>query len=181
MKKKFKLWATIASLALAVCIMAVGVYAAASVSLNVTSTVTFNAQSVFVGYKGKIERATSAEFSSPETLVEEHEDWVTNGSTTSTSSGTLTAWTPSEVSFEEGKQFIRYTITFQNNSGFNIKVTPSSVPTTQSGVTITENNKALASIAPDATATWTLTLGLTDVTGSVNIQVNPVFTITQAA
>lgn len=180
MKKKFKLWATIASLCLAVCIMAVGVYAASTVSLTVTSNVTFNAQSVFVGYKGKVERATTSEFTSAEEIVAEHEDWVTNGSTTTTSSATLTAWTPNEVSFEEGKQFIRYTITFQNNSGFNIKVTPSRVPTSTEGVTITEKATALTSIAPDATATWTLTLELTDVSGSVNIEVNPVFTIQQA-
>lgn len=100
MKKKFKLWATIASLCLAVCIMAVGVYAASTVSLTVTSNVTFNAQSVFVGYKGKVERATTSEFTSAEEIVAEHEDWVTNGSTTTTSSATLTAWTPNEVSFE---------------------------------------------------------------------------------
>lgn len=180
MNKKFKLWATIASLCLAVCIMAVGVYAASSVSLTVTSNVTFNAQSVFVGYKGKVERATTGDFTSAEEVVEEHEDWVTNGSTTSTSAGTLTAWTPNEVTFEEGKQFIRYTITFQNNSGFNIKVTSSNVPTTTEGVTITETATALTSIAPDGTAVWTLTLELTDVSGSVNIEVNPTFTITQA-
>ncbi len=181
MKKKFKLLATIGSLCLAISLMAIGVYAAASVSLNVTSNVTFNAESVFVGYKGKIERASSRDFTSPEELVAEHEDWVTNGDTTSTSSGTLTAWTPSEVSFEEGKQFIKYTITFQNNSGFNIKVVSSNVPTSQEGVTITENNSSLASITPDATATWTLTLELTDVSGSINIDVNPIFTISAAA
>ncbi len=180
MKKKFKLLATIGSLCLAISLMAIGVYAAASVSLNVTSNVTFNAESVFVGYKGKIERATTGDFSSAEELVEEHDDWVTNGSTTSTSSATLTAWTPAEVSFEEGKQFIRYTITFQNNSGFDIKVVSSNVPTSQDGVTITENNTSLSSIEPDGTAAWTLTLELTDVSGSINLDVNPTFTISAA-
>lgn len=180
MNKKFKLIGTVASLCLAICLMGIGVYAASSVSLNVTSNVTFNAESVFVGYKGKIERATTGDFDSPEELVAEHADWVTNGSTGAASSGALTAWNPAEVSFEEGKQFIRYTITFQNNSGFNIKVVSSNVPTTADGVTATENATALKSIAPNATAVWTLTLELTDVSGSVNLEVNPTFTITQA-
>ena len=43
-----------------------------------------------------------------------------------------------------------------------------------------ENATALTSIAPDGTAVWTLTLELTDVSGSVNIEVNPTFTIIQA-
>ena len=44
MKRKFKLFATVASLCLSVALMAFGVYAATTVNYNVSSTVTFAAQ-----------------------------------------------------------------------------------------------------------------------------------------
>ena len=44
MKRKFKLFATLASLCLSVALMAFGVYAATNVTYNVTSTVSFAAQ-----------------------------------------------------------------------------------------------------------------------------------------
>ena len=48
MKKKFKLFATIGSLAIAICMMTIGVLAAAQVTLNVNSTVSFSSVSLFV-------------------------------------------------------------------------------------------------------------------------------------
>ena len=54
MKKKVKLFASIASLCLAVALMAFGVYAATSVTYKVTGTVTFESQ-VAVTWTGKIE------------------------------------------------------------------------------------------------------------------------------
>ena len=53
MKKNFKLFSTIASLCLAVALMAFGVWAATSVSLGVTSKVSFTVSDVFVDITGK--------------------------------------------------------------------------------------------------------------------------------
>lgn len=53
MKKNFKLFSTIASLCLAVALMAFGVWAATSVSLGVTSKVKFTVSDVFVDITGK--------------------------------------------------------------------------------------------------------------------------------
>lgn len=53
MKKNFKLFSTIASLCLAVALMAFGVWAATSVSLGVTSKVSFTVSDVFVNITGK--------------------------------------------------------------------------------------------------------------------------------
>ena len=55
MKKKFKLFATIGSLALAVCMMTIGVLAASTVSLTVESTVSFSLSSVFASVEGKLD------------------------------------------------------------------------------------------------------------------------------
>lgn len=48
MKRKFKLFATVASLCLSVALMAFGVYAATSVSYSVNGTVSYNMQDVLV-------------------------------------------------------------------------------------------------------------------------------------
>ena len=55
MKKKFKLFATIGSLALAVCMMTIGVLAATQVSFSVTSNVGFTVESTPVTVTGKVE------------------------------------------------------------------------------------------------------------------------------
>lgn len=54
MKKKFKLFATIGSLALAICMMTIGVLAATTVTLNVSSNVSFNVSSVFATIDGSV-------------------------------------------------------------------------------------------------------------------------------
>ena len=48
MKRKFKLFATVASLCLSVALMAFGVYAATSVSYSVNGTVSYNMTDVLV-------------------------------------------------------------------------------------------------------------------------------------
>ena len=58
MKKKFKLFATIGSLALAVCMMTIGVLAASTVSLTVNSTVSFSLSSVFASVEGKLDETS---------------------------------------------------------------------------------------------------------------------------
>ena len=186
MKKKTKLIATIASLCVALTLMVFGVYAASTITLNVTSNVTFNAQSVYVGYKAKVERSTTSAFTAGEnttTLVAEQTDWVNNytgalGSQTSEDS--LTAWTPTGIAFEEGKQFIKYTITFKNDSSFAIQVTVSNEPASAQGITVTSSGN-IDSIAAGATGAYTLTLELTNLNASItNFTVSPAFTISTA-
>ena len=61
MKKKFKLFATIGSLALAVCMMTIGVLAASQVTLNVTSNVSFDTTSVLVDIAGSVTGAVEGQ------------------------------------------------------------------------------------------------------------------------
>ena len=60
MKKKFKLFATIGSLALAICMMTIGVLAATQVSLSVTSNVSFSTDKVYVDVTGEVAYSTNA-------------------------------------------------------------------------------------------------------------------------
>lgn len=60
MKKKFKLFATIGSLAIAICMMTIGVLAAASVTLTIDSSIQFEATNVSAEYKvTKVEPTTA--------------------------------------------------------------------------------------------------------------------------
>ena len=60
MKKKFKLFATIGSLAIAICMMTIGVLAAASVTLTIDTSVQFEATNVSAEYKvTKVEPTTA--------------------------------------------------------------------------------------------------------------------------
>ena len=186
MKKKFKLFATIGSLALAICMMTIGVLAAASVSLNVTSNVTFDATatSLYVSYTAKVERSATDDFTSAEMIGTEKT--ANNGEEASgnASSGTLEAWNPTGVAFEEGKQFIRYTITFTNTtSDKNIKVVVANAPVDLEGqITVTDSSTGLDSIAPTKTGTWSITLELINVQKSVSgYAVSPNFTISFVA
>ena len=186
MKKKFKLFATIGSLALAICMMTIGVLAAATVSLNVTSNVTVDATaaSLYVSYTAKVERSATDDFTNAEMIGTEKT--ANNGEEASgnASSGTLEAWNPTGVAFEEGKQFIRYTITFTNTtSDKNIKVVVANAPVDLEGqITVTDSSADLDSIAPGETGTWSITLELINVQKSVSgYAVSPNFTISFVA
>ena len=60
MKRKFKLFATVASLCLSVALMAFGVYAAAQVTYNVKGTVSYTANNVLVKVTTTLAPATNA-------------------------------------------------------------------------------------------------------------------------
>ncbi len=60
MKRKFKLFATVASLCLSVALMAFGVYAATSVSYSVSGTVTYQMQDVLVTVTTQTENVTDS-------------------------------------------------------------------------------------------------------------------------
>ena len=114
MKRKVKLFASIASLCLAVALMAFGVYAATSVTYNVTGSVSFTA-GVAVKWTGKVEGGKLSEA-------------VTDG-TGHTTDGTEATdpaheWTPTAVEFgTTGTQkTVKYTFTCESMSADPIKV-----------------------------------------------------------
>ena len=120
MKKRVKLLTTIASLCLAVALMAFGVYAASSSELTVASTVTFEAQ-VEVTWDWKVETKTAA---GTETVAEGSQSFgagVTSADWNAGDEGPETGDPlPTEVPFplENGAQII-YTFTCTNNANAN--------------------------------------------------------------
>ena len=200
MKKKFKLFATIGSLALAVCMMTIGVLAAATVTLTVNSTVSFNSTSVYVDVVATVSGGT---LTAEKTLTVKNYDSLTEASNpdfTGTGEGFASnVWTLNSVGFEENSgsnpdgQTVVYTFTITNPSATeNLKVifTPpinsaveKDTPTTDSEqlVYTLEGNTGLNSIAPGDDVTITYTLELQSVAKSLTEQnVNFVFLFEKA-
>ena len=149
MKKKAKLFTTIASLCMAVALMAFGVYAATNQTLNVTSSVSFESATVLVDIKGTVTGAV-------ETVTE-----YTYAHDAADPNKQPTDWTISALTFDETHAVITYTIEVTNQSEFAIKVDVTGAPAAVDGqLKVEETGATTASVAKGAKATYTLTLTL---------------------
>lgn len=177
MKKKFKLFATIGSLCLAVAMMTIGVLAATSATLNVTSTVQFSAVGVYVDVAGKVEGGDLA--AAKELTAKNYTELTGQSSSDFTGTGlTNSKWALGALNFVENTdentdgQTITYTFTFTNKSDFDIKVTPTvtKAETFPATITVTETKTGMDSIAKNGSVTYTLVLELTDVSATIAAQ-----------
>ena len=140
MKKKFKLFATIGSLALAICMMTIGVLAATNVQFTVNSSVQFQ-----VGDDLLLDMAV-ATTSSGATLAgsdaASQSTYTGNGTTgrtpTATEEYTAQART---ATFNAANDTVTYTITFTNHAEFDVTVTVEALPTA-----VTKDGKTLTSV-----------------------------------
>lgn len=106
MKKKFKLFATIGSLALAICMMTIGVLAASTVSFEVNSTVSFSVSSVFSTITGSADGVGAQSFS-----VKTYTEGATMTPVSSIGAQNMGAMTFSDTDTE-----IVYTFTISNDA-----------------------------------------------------------------
>ena len=144
MKKKGKIFGTISALAISTAMMAVGVMAASQVSLNVSSSVSFQATGVYVKVNGQIQQGTSTDGLTNAT-ENENSDYTyigysytpvtaqTETGTTATTyddtpdgsvfNPTMPSWTIGEIAFDETNKVIRYNFDFKNYSEFTVNAT----------------------------------------------------------
>lgn len=196
MKKKFKLFATIGSLALAVCMMTIGVLAATNVSFSVTSNVGFTVGSTPVSVTGKVEYGATGSREFKEFSGDNFEG--TSGDITSI--GTLTlAPTATEdnaliagdisettVAFgnltfaNEKNNTIVYKFTVKNESTADCYVKITEPTVSVDGISVSKSCKtgteptdyAVAgtqALAAGETVTYTYTLKITDVTKNITV------------
>lgn len=199
MKKKFKLFATIGSLALAICMMTIGVLAATQVSLSVTSNVSFSTDKVYVDVTGEVAYSTNASTRAKKAFTGKNYSTLTApagnmtltaGEGTPTISGTEAQF--GNISFyEKQNDTIVYTFTIKN-SGSNDCYVKIDIPAyvsavTADNVTITTTcvkgeepiaYDGTAALATNETMKLTYTLTLTDVSHSVDGFDNVDFTFT---
>ena len=144
MKKKGKIFGTISALAISTAMMAVGVMAASQVSLNVSSSVSFQATGVYVKVNGQIQQGASTD-SLTNATEPENSDYTyigysytpvtaqTETGTTATTyddtpdgsvfNPTMPSWTIGEIAFDETNKVIRYNFDFKNYSEFTVNAT----------------------------------------------------------
>ena len=151
MKKKFKLFATIGSLALAVCMMTIAVLAATQVKLTVTTDITFQASNIKASYAVQ-EVAPAATWVAPEALDPEADDGEFTAFNGPEATKALSAVTLTETNVVYG-----YVITLRSDytAGQIINVAVETKPTTTTGFTVSFTDPA-ATIEPTKTTTITV-------------------------
>lgn len=151
MKKK-KIFGTIASLALAISLLAFGVYATGAVTFNVTNTVTYTFSDVLVDINAKlykINSGTSKIIGADSLSTLEADSWaeVTDGVT----NGTLKSYTGTDGVYTQDDQAssVNSSIAFNMNNAFAYMVKINFTTVSNSGVTITYNDTAFTDTAID--------------------------------
>lgn len=175
MKKKARIIGSISALAISMAMLTGGVLAASQVSLDVSSSVSFEASGVYVKVNGQIQKGASTDSlaDAVDTTGTDYKyigysyDAVTEqtetGQTATTyddtpvgtaSNGTMTGWTIGEIAFDETNRVIRYNFTFTNYSEFAVNATITNY---------TELNEALNSFGADISSTETSSNGVINV------------------
>ncbi len=162
MKRKFKLFATVASLCLSVALMAFGVYAATSVTYNVSGTVSFSAH---VACTWTVKATYNDTSKTPVGTPDTKQFLATDTINTDTADiGNI------EFGTEEGHDTIIYTITCENEGAQAITIGLASDPTLfgnallevtlNDGDVLDAGDFTQASYSEElaATQTWTLTI-----------------------
>lgn len=194
MKKRTKLIGTISAFAMSMAMLAGGVLAASQVNLNVSSTVSFEAQGVYLKVQGQVKRGTESgtsnlnESERPEGDVGSYSylDYSYTEEADGTPSGSssfkdMPEWTIGTVVFTESQNKIEYVMTFTNYSEKDIEVTIT--PTIEESLlNITASSTGASSIAltPNQTQSYTFTLTLNDfsksTSGAVSFNISAVKT-----
>ena len=179
MKKKTRIIGSISALAISMAMLTCGVLAASQVSLDVTSTVSFEAKGVYVKVNGQIQKgaSTGSLADAVDTTGTDYKyigysyDAVTEQTETGTtattfddtpagtaSNGTMTAWSIGTIEFDETNKVIRYNFTFTNYSEFPVNATIKNYSTADGSTPALTT--ALAAFGDDVTAEESVTGGV---------------------
>ena len=184
MKKKFKLFATIGSLALAVCMMTIGVLAASTVTLNVNSTVSFDVASVFTTITGSVNGGALTEAKT--FTAKSYTGTVGTNEVPVASDMDITGSTDfGALTFTEAKKddiVYTFTITNDGKETINYKV---EVNSTLSGTITgswTDGGEALkGTLTTGASETFVYTVAISDLSKTASGDVDFTFTVSKDA
>lgn len=154
MKKRVKLFTTIASLCLAVALMAFGVYAATQAKFSVSSTVAFESKTVFIDISGTVAGMANE----GDTKLVKSFSYAHDKSDTDKIDKT---WQIGAMTFDEDHKTITYTIEFTNQSEFAINITPhTALQDTDDFGYVETGRDTLNNIASTTKVTYTLKVTL---------------------
>ncbi len=189
MKKKTKILGTLSATILSISMLGFGVYAASSVNLSVSSTVKFNATSVYLKVNGEVKTGDDSSLATAtgggdykyigysydakdeelesDTQISDYNDEPTG----LPSNEIMQPWNIGNISFDENNYIIQYAFTFTNYSEFNIEVTvtPNDLDG-QEGVS-EDYGENIFVIEPRSSASFNYNLKLTNFSKSFNLNV----------
>lgn len=192
MRKKTKVISAVLALCLSVSMLAVGVLAASTVTLNVTSSVTFKSTGAYVMTTGQVKRGTEGSLTNlteedrPETDTTSGASYsytgysytpIGSGSDANAPDGTapkdLEDWTIGEIEFLDTAPVIQYSISFKNYGESEVEINITGMPDEITNVEIKGTTLPIT-VASGETEEYTLTLTLTKFNESIDpaVQVN---------
>ena len=192
MRKKTKVISAVLALCLSVSMLAVGVLAASTVTLNVTSSVTFKSTGAYVMATGQVKRGTEGSLTNlteenrPDTDITTGASYsytgysytpIGSGSDANAPDGTapkdLEDWTIGEIEFLDKAPVIQYSISFKNYGESEVEINITGMPDEITNVEI-QGTTLPITVASGETEEYTLTLTLTKFNESIDpaVQVN---------
>lgn len=181
MKKRLKIISIVTSLCLCLTLLLVGVYAASSVALDITSTIQFTSNGAYVMATGQVYRGTSSTFTDSDKLLEtdrpdgdmavspsysyKGHSYEPVSSTDDTPNGSpatdLPDWTIGAVELLSDEPYIKYEIVFKNYGESTIEININGIPTDIEGVNIQSDFTSIT-IASNTEKTFNVLIELTD-------------------
>lgn len=181
MKKRLKIISIVTSLCLCLTLLLVGVYAASSVALDITSTIQFTSNGAYVMATGQVYRGTSSTFTDSDKLLEtdrpdgdmavspsysykghSYEPVSSADDTPNGSPATdLPDWTIGAVELLSDEPYIKYEIVFKNYGESTIEININGIPSDIEGVNI-QSDSTLITIASNTEKTFNVLIELTD-------------------
>ena len=195
MKKRVKLFTTIASLCLAVALMAFGVYAATQATFGITSNVSFTALNVTIRFDAKVEFDTQYVNYIDTNATKDEEVYTPGTNANDWTSGVITPdaetaqynWNLGNYAFKENaaNKTVVYTFKITNKGTNPVKITVTTpvnaVSAGEAGTIAVAADGSTASLAKDAVYTYTVTVTLTDATMDWGTKpINPAFKVEKA-
>ena len=192
MKKRAKIITTIASLCLAVALMAFGVYAASTVTFSVTTKVSFQVKDVFVTIAGKAYKNSAANATGATEFEEQrfagYQSWTLNSgvkvpnATVGGTEASQPTWTIANdvMQLDSVNKYVVYEVTIKNDEGHDIKIKATATPTYTNKNMTRDSFTAVADIS--ATGKNTVTGFAATETGTVeNVPAGTTITFTYVA
>lgn len=194
MKKKTRIIGSISALAISMAMLTGGVLAASSVSLNVSSTVTFQASGIYLKVDGQVKRGTEGSLTdlleserptgeqSDDTLSYTYLDYSYDEDVDGTPIGgasfeNMPEWKIGTVNFTENANVIQYEMEFTNYSEqmIDVVITPT-VQNTLVNVAASSTGATTLTLSSNQTQTYTFNLTLDSfaqsTSGSVSFDVD---------
>ena len=167
MKKKFKLFTTIAALSLSLGLMVFGIWAAASVNVTISSNVSYTAEGVAFNLYGKSEALASQPTGTITALTEETADRTLTVDVTNAGSGNMTL---PDRDFSTTNTWVVYTFTIENIGSNPIGEITVDATCSHSNISLTQDDTSSLSITQGATASFRVYLHLTNENQTISSQ-----------